>query len=71
MNENLLELLERFRIAQESYLSTLEEEDSKEKILADLTEAIRSTRAGEIFPIDQLWEMIYADEADSIEPPKR
>ncbi len=27
------------------------EEDSKEKILADLTEAMRSTRAGEVFPI--------------------
>ncbi len=35
------------------------EEDSKEKILADLTEAMRSTRAGEVFPIDQLWEKVY------------
>ena len=35
------------------------EEDSKEKILADLAEAMRSTRAGEMFPIDQLWEKVY------------
>ncbi len=35
------------------------EEDSKEKILADLIDAMRSTRSGEVFPIDQLWEKIY------------
>jgi hypothetical protein len=60
------QILERFRIAQESHLSTLDEQDSKESILSDLTEAMRSTRAGEVFPIDRLWEMVDADEADSI-----
>jgi hypothetical protein len=35
------------------------EDDSKEKILADLIEAMRSTRAGEVFPIHQLWEKVY------------
>ena len=39
--------------------SAIEEDDSKEKILADLTEAMRSTRAGEVFPIDRLWEKVY------------
>ncbi len=39
--------------------STVDDEDSKEKILADLTEAMRSTRAGEVFPIEQLWEKVY------------
>lgn len=43
------QLLERFRIAKESRLSAVDEEDSKESILADLTEAMRSTRAGEVF----------------------
>jgi hypothetical protein len=47
------QLLERFRIAKESELSILDKEDSKESILSDLTEAMRSTRAGEVFPIDQ------------------
>jgi predicted component of type VI protein secretion system len=60
------QLLERFRIAKESHLSAVDEEDSKESILADLTEAMRSTRSGEMFPIDRLWEMVDADEADSI-----
>ncbi len=39
--------------------SAIDEEDSKEKILADLSEAMRSTRAGEVFPIEQLWEKVY------------
>jgi hypothetical protein len=45
----------------EEILGSLDEseDDSKEKILADLTEAMRSTRAGEVFPIDQLWEKVY------------
>jgi hypothetical protein len=42
-----------------SDLFSIDEDDSKEKILADLTEAMRSTRAGEVFPIDQLWEKVY------------
>ncbi len=53
------QLLERFRIAKESRLSAVDEEDSKENILADLTEAMRSTRSGEVFPIEQLWEKVY------------
>jgi hypothetical protein len=53
------QLLEGFRIAKESELSTIDEEDSKESILSDLTEAMRSTRAGEVFPIEQLWEQVY------------
>ncbi len=59
------QLLERFRIAKEIHSSNMDE-DSKESILVDLTEAMRSTRAGEVFPIDRLWEMVYADETDSI-----
>ncbi len=39
--------------------AAIDEEDSKEKILADLIEAMRSTRAGETFPIHQLWEKVY------------
>ena len=52
------QLLERFRIAKENHLSA-GEEDSKESILSDLTEAMRSTRSGETFPIDRLWEKVY------------
>jgi hypothetical protein len=48
------QLLERFRIAKENELSILDKEDSKESILSDLTEAMRSTRAGEMFSIDRL-----------------
>jgi hypothetical protein len=60
------QILERFRIAQESHLSTLDEQDSKESILSDLTEAIRSTRAGEVFPIDRLCKRVDVDENDAI-----
>ncbi len=42
--------------------SAIDEEDSKEKILADLTEAMRSTRSSEVFPIDRLWRMVCMDE---------
>jgi hypothetical protein len=40
-------------------LLPMDDDDSKEKILADLKEAMQSTRAGEFFPIDQLWEKVY------------
>ena len=53
------QILERFQVADGNRLSAVEEEDSKESILWDLTEAMQSTRSGEMFPIDQLWEKVY------------
>ncbi len=43
----------------ESGLSPIDEDEPKAKILADLTEAVRSTKAGETFPVSELWDRVY------------
>lgn len=39
-----------------SGLSPVDENEPKTQILADLQESIRAARAGETYPISQLWE---------------
>jgi hypothetical protein len=39
-----------------SGLSPIDENEPKTQILADLQESIRAARAGETYPISQLWE---------------
>ncbi|MEB3826369.1 hypothetical protein [Phormidium sp. CCY1219] len=39
-----------------SGLSSVDENEPKTQILADLQESIRAARAGETYPISQLWE---------------
>jgi hypothetical protein len=43
----------------ESGLDPKDENEPKAQILADLTEAIRATQAGDTFPVSQLWEKVY------------
>ncbi len=43
----------------ESGLSIVDEGEPKAKILADLEEAVRSTKAGETFPVAELWDRVY------------
>jgi hypothetical protein len=40
----------------ESGLHPEDEDEPKERILADLTEALRATQAGELFPVSELWD---------------
>jgi hypothetical protein len=39
-----------------SGLSPIDEDEPKEQILADLQASIRAARAGETYPISQLWD---------------
>jgi hypothetical protein len=41
-----------------SGLSPIDENEPKAQILADLQESIRAARAGETYPISQLWDEI-------------
>jgi hypothetical protein len=43
----------------ESGLHPIDENEPKAQILADLTEAVRSTKAGETFPVSELWDRVY------------
>jgi hypothetical protein len=43
----------------ESGLHLIDEDEAKAKMLADLTEAVRSTKAGETFPVSELWDRVY------------
>lgn len=43
----------------ESGLHPEDENEPKEKILADLQEAIRATKRGETFPVSELWDQVY------------
>lgn len=43
----------------ESGLNARDEGEPRETILADLQESVRLTKAGETFPISQLWEKVY------------
>ncbi|MCU0552559.1 MAG: hypothetical protein MUC48_24770 [Leptolyngbya sp. Prado105] len=51
----ILQTLERL----ESGLDPIDENEPNSQILADLTEAIRDTQAGDTFPVSQLWEKVY------------
>jgi hypothetical protein len=42
----------------ESGLAWIDEQESKEQILADLQESIQDTKAGKTFSIDELWDGI-------------
>ena len=42
----------------ESGLHPIDENESNAQILADLEEAVRSTKAGERFPISELWARV-------------
>jgi hypothetical protein len=42
----------------ESGLHREDEDEPKERILADLTEAVRSTQAGVMFPVSELWDRV-------------
>jgi len=39
-------------------LEQIDEAEPKEKILQDLKESLRQTKAGQIFPISELWDEI-------------
>ncbi|BAU10366.1 hypothetical protein LEP3755_08500 [Leptolyngbya sp. NIES-3755] len=54
----LWEELIKFLQLEESGLDAIDENEPKEQILADLQEAIRQGRAGETFPISELWDGI-------------
>jgi hypothetical protein len=41
-----------------SGLAWIDEQESKEEILADLKESIQDAKAGKTFPIDELWDDI-------------
>jgi hypothetical protein len=41
-----------------SGLSLIDEDEPKAQILADLQESIRAARAGETYPISQIWDEI-------------
>jgi hypothetical protein len=43
----------------ESGLHLEDEKESSAQILADLAEAVRATKAGETFPVSQLWAKVY------------
>ncbi|MBE9033005.1 hypothetical protein IQ266_25035 [filamentous cyanobacterium LEGE 11480] len=43
----------------ESGLCLEDEGEPKAQILADLTEAVRLTQAGETFPVSELWTQVY------------
>lgn len=49
--ENLIELLQ----AIESGLDTIDENEPKAAILADLLESIQQARTGQTYPISELW----------------
>jgi hypothetical protein len=42
----------------DSGLSSIDEDEPKAQILADLQESIRAAKAGETYPISQLWDSI-------------
>ncbi len=42
-----------------SGLRPIDEDEPKAQILADLTQAVRSTKAGETFPVSELWDRVY------------
>jgi hypothetical protein len=42
----------------DSGLDEIDESEPNAQILADLTEAIRATQAGNTFPVSQLWEKL-------------
>lgn len=44
--------------ARESGLDTIDENEPKGDILADLQESIRQARAGQTYPISELWDDI-------------
>lgn len=43
----------------ESGLHLIDENESNTQILADLEEAVRATKAGETFPVAELWTRVY------------
>jgi 5-deoxy-D-glucuronate isomerase len=43
----------------ESGLHPEDEDEPKEKILADLQAAIRAAKRGETFPVSELWDKVY------------
>jgi predicted nucleic acid-binding protein len=51
----ILQVLDRL----ESGLHPEDEKESNAQILADLAEAVRATKAGETFPVSQLWAKVY------------
>ncbi|MBW4578857.1 MAG: hypothetical protein KME42_04685 [Tildeniella nuda ZEHNDER 1965/U140] len=53
--EQILMALER----RESGLDALDEDEPNARILSDLEESVRSSRAGKVFPIAQLWDQVY------------
>jgi hypothetical protein len=53
----LLEKIPPNELAQqsESGLDSIDEHEPKSQILADLRESIRSAKAGDVYPVAQLW----------------
>jgi hypothetical protein len=43
----------------ESGFYPIDEDEPKAQISADLTEAVRSTKARETFPVSELWDHVY------------
>lgn len=54
----LWEELIKFLQLEASGLDAIDENESNVQILADLQEAIREGRAGETFPVSELWDGI-------------
>ncbi|MBW4692817.1 MAG: hypothetical protein KME27_13760 [Lyngbya sp. HA4199-MV5] len=53
--EKILEALDR----EEEGLSSIDEDEPKGRILADLEDAVRSARSGMVYSLDQLWDQVY------------
>jgi hypothetical protein len=47
----------------DSGLHAVDEDEPKERILADLEESVRSARRGDIFPVSELWSRVALPEA--------